>query len=174
MRVSHKLDGDARPPQTVLQQFQFSTGDPGDRNLRTVLGGFGFSGVQVDQKIGDLSGGEMTRLALATTMANPVNLLILDEPTNHLDLPSCDHLENALNAYPGTLILVTHDRYLIRNVADSLIVVRGGTATWHDGLNEELLKPPLPKKDGRSAARSANPHRQEREARRSRRDAEAK
>ena len=98
-------------------------------------------------------------------MANPVNLLILDEPTNHLDLPSCDHLENALNAYPGTLILVTHDRYLIRNVADSLIVVRGGTATWHDGLNEELLKPPLVEKDSGSSNQSANPHRQEREAR---------
>lgn len=164
-RFTQNLTEMLDPHKTVLQQFQFSTGDPGDRNLRTVLGGFGFSGAQVDQKIGDLSGGEMTRLALATTMANPVNLLILDEPTNHLDLPSCDHLENALNAYPGTLILVTHDRYLIRNVADSLIVVRGGTATWHDGLNEELLKPPLPEKDGRSAARSDNPHRQEREAR---------
>ncbi len=164
-RFTQNLTEMLDPHKTVLQQFQASLGDSGDRNLRTVLGGFGFSGVQVDQKIGDLSGGETTRLALATTMANPVNLLILDEPTNHLDLPSCDHLENALNAYPGTLILVTHDRYLIRNVADSLIVVRGGTATWHDGLNEELLKPPLVGKDSGSSNQSANPHRQEREAR---------
>jgi len=99
-------------------------------------------------------------------MANPVNLLILDEPTNHLDLPSCDHLENALNAYPGTLILVTHDRYLIRSVADSLIVVRNGTATWHDGLDEDLLKPPqLAPGVGKSAAASGSPHRRERDAR---------
>jgi len=89
---------DAR--RTVLQEFKTSIGDPGERNLRTVLGGFGFRGEQVDQKIADLSGGERTRLALAITMANPVNLLILDEPTNHLDLPSCDRLEDALNAYP--------------------------------------------------------------------------
>ncbi len=164
-RFTQNLTEMLDPHKTVFQQFQSSIGDPGDRNLRTVLGGFGFSGTQVDQKIGDLSGGEMTRLALATTMANPVNLLILDEPTNHLDLPSCDHLENALNAYPGTLILVTHDRYLIRNVADSLIVVRGGTATWHDGLDEGLLKPPLPEKANKSAAKTDNPHRQEREAR---------
>ena len=128
--------------RSVLQEFKVSIGDPGERNLRTILGGFGFRGEQVDQKVGDLSGGERTRLALAITMANPVNLLILDEPTNHLDLPSCDLLEDALNAYPGTLILVTHDRHLIRNVADALIVVRNGTATWHDGVNEDLLKSP--------------------------------
>ena len=75
-------------------------------------------------------------------MANPVNLLVLDEPTNHLDLPSCDLLEDALSVYPGTVLLVTHDRHLIRNVADSLIVVRDGTATLHPGVDEDLLRPP--------------------------------
>lgn len=152
--------------KSVLQEFTASIGDQGDRNLRTVLGGFGFRGEQVDQKVGDLSGGERTRLALAITMANPVNLLILDEPTNHLDLPSCDHLEDALGAYPGTLILVTHDRHLIRNVADSLIVVRNSTATWYDGVDENLLKAPAESRDSdKPTHANLNPHKENREAR---------
>jgi ATP-binding cassette subfamily F protein 3 len=78
---------------------------------------------------------------LAKTMINPVNLLVLDEPTNHLDLPSCDVLEDALDAYPGTVVLVTHDRYLIRSVAGSLIAVRDGTARLHPGVDEVVLSP---------------------------------
>ncbi|MFT5530062.1 MAG: ATP-binding cassette subfamily F protein 3 [Candidatus Poriferisodalaceae bacterium] len=129
------------PDQTVLGEFKRNVGDQGMRNLRTILGGFGFRADTVDRHIRDLSGGERTRLALAQTMCNPVNLLILDEPTNHLDLPSCDLLEDALQVYPGTVLLVTHDRHLIRNVADALVEVRDGMAVWHEGVNESILTP---------------------------------
>ncbi len=127
--------------RTVIEEFRARVGDQGSRNLRTMLGSFGFSGDAADRRVGELSGGEQTRLALAITMANPVNLLILDEPTNHLDLPSCNLLEDALSVYPGTVILVTHDRHLIRGVADALVEVRDGMAVWNEGVDESILTP---------------------------------
>ncbi len=128
--------------RTVEQEFRHKVGEqPKNRNMRTVLGSFGFSGDAVERLVGDLSGGERTRLALAEIMCNPVNLLILDEPTNHLDLPSCDVLEDALSAYPGTILLVSHDRYLIRNTVEELVEVRDGVVTHHLEVDERILSP---------------------------------
>ncbi len=153
------------PDKTAYQEFASSIADPGKRNLRTVLGSFGFPGDAADRRVGDLSGGEQTRLALAKTMTLPANLLVLDEPTNHLDLPSCDVLEDALTAYPGTVLLVTHDRYLIRSIADALIEIRGGTARWHEGAPEEVLTPRIePTEAAPVAARKPDPRAERRRA----------
>ena len=138
--AQHQVDA-LRFDRTVLEEFRAAVGEEKGRNLRSVLGSFGFRGDAVDRRVGDLSGGERTRLALARIMVDPVNLLVLDEPTNHLDLPSCDVLEEALTAYPGTVLLVTHDRYLIRSVADALVEVRDGMVVYHPGVDEEVLAP---------------------------------
>lgn len=132
---------DMDPQRTVLQEMLGVTPKNSTRNWRSFLGSFGFSGDAAERRIVELSGGERTRLALAKTMVVPVNMLVLDEPTNHLDLPSCDVLEDALRVYPGTVLLVTHDRHLIRGTCDALIEVRGGRAIWHEGVDEKVLNP---------------------------------
>ncbi len=138
--AQHQVDG-LDFSRTALQELQTVAVKGERRNMRSILGSFGFPGEMSDRRVGDLSGGERTRLALAKALMNPVNLLVLDEPTNHLDLASCDLLEDALRAYPGTILLVSHDRYLIREVCDGLIAVRGGAARLYDGVDEDVMSP---------------------------------
>jgi len=88
--------------------------------IKNILGRFMFSGDDIDKKVGLLSGGEKTRLAMVKLLLEPVNLLILDEPTNHLDLKSKDVLKEALSSYDGTLILVSHDRDFLRGLSQKV------------------------------------------------------
>ena len=101
--------------------------------LRAQLGRFGFSGERAMQKVGSLSGGERARLALALIPRDAPHLLILDEPTNHLDVDSREALVQALNAYSGAVVIVSHDRHMIELVADRLVLVDGGSAREYDG-----------------------------------------
>jgi ATP-binding cassette subfamily F protein 3 len=99
--------------------------DATEQGMRNLLGRFGLVGEQVYQRVGDLSGGECSRAALARLVAQGVNVLVLDEPTNHLDLWACDALEQALLEFEGTVIVVSHDRYFLNHVVDQLIVLEG-------------------------------------------------
>ncbi|WP_147803348.1 ABC-F family ATP-binding cassette domain-containing protein [Alkalicoccus halolimnae] len=103
--------------KTVLQELWDEYPQTNEKDIRTVLGNFLFSGDDVLKTVYDLSGGEKARLALAKLMMQKANVLILDEPTNHLDLDSKEVLENALIDYPGTIIFVSHDRYFVNRMA---------------------------------------------------------
>jgi len=107
--------------------------------IRTILGGFLFSGDDIYKKCGVLSGGERTRLAVARMLLRPSNLLLLDEPTNHLDLDSKDVLLDALVDYGGTLIFVSHDRYFVERLATRIIEIGGGRAESFPGTYPEFL-----------------------------------
>ncbi len=104
-----------------------------DRQIRSHLGRFGFSGDKVYQKIRELSGGERARLVFASLTVDAPNLLILDEPTNHLDLEMRESLIETLTSYKGAVILITHDRHFLNRVADSIFIVNNGSIEQFNG-----------------------------------------
>lgn len=117
-----------------------------EQTFRNFIGRFGFAGERADEPVGQFSGGEKARVALALIAWQKPNVLLLDEPTNHLDLEVRDSLNFALQQYDGAVVLVSHDRYLLNNTADTFWWVNGGRVTEYSGDLEDyfqtLLKQP--------------------------------
>ncbi len=152
---------DLNPSLTVLEEVWSVTPRAPVGEIRNLLGAFLFSGDDVEQKIGSLSGGEQSRVALAKLMRTRVNLLILDEPTNHLDIPSRIVLEGALERFDGTLLAVSHDRYFLNRLISRLLVLENGNWKLIEGnykvFQKQFLTPPvqLPVEDPDKTARKA-------------------
>ena len=127
------------PSRTVLEEMSSASSVSMAPMIRTILGGFLFEADDVFKKVAVLSGGERNRLALAKMLLNASNVLVLDEPTNHLDLDSKEVLLDALDAYGGTLVFVSHDRYFVDKLATKVIEVGGGEAPLYPGGYEDFL-----------------------------------
>ena len=156
---------------TVLDAAQRETGLSGPK-ARDLLGGFLFSGADAQKQLSDISGGEQRRLSLAILVASGANVLILDEPTNHLDIESREALEDALLAFEGAVVLVSHDRALLEAVGSRTLVCEDGELRSHEsgwaayqrerdereaaaGASEREDKPRPASADGRNAGRTA-------------------
>jgi len=154
--------------ETVLDE-----GLPSVGRARDLLGRYGFSGDEVLKRVGDLSGGEQARVALAVLALKGANFLLLDEPTNHLDVPSQEVLQDVLTSFQGTVLLVAHDRYLIRALATRVWAIAGGRLWVFDGGYEpyrawDRERRPRPAPGGEDGRRRERERRQaaERAARR--------
>ncbi|HZU52314.1 MAG TPA: ABC-F family ATP-binding cassette domain-containing protein [Holophagaceae bacterium] len=131
----HHKNLDAR--NTVFQQIHAVNPQALKQDVLGFLAKFQFRGDDVDKPVTTLSGGERGRLSIATLIREGVNLLMMDEPTNHMDIPSMEAVEDAILAFPGAVLLVTHDRYLLGRVCDSLLRIHEGQAELREGGYED-------------------------------------
>ncbi|MCC7442941.1 MAG: ABC-F family ATP-binding cassette domain-containing protein [Bdellovibrionales bacterium] len=128
------------PKKTILEEIHDRIPDSTLGYIRNLLGAFLFSGDDVYKKISVLSGGEKSRVILATLLANPINFLILDEPTNHLDILSREVLLDALQSFDGTVAIVSHDRHFLKAMATRVLEVDRGEIRSFGGTYEEYLR----------------------------------
>ena len=142
VKIGHKVQVgyydqglDVLPPKTTVVRAVWPDDDPEwvEGDVRNLLARFGLMGEIVFQTVDQLSGGEKGKAALARLAATEANLLVMDEPTNHLDIWSCDALEESIREFEGTVLVVSHDRYFLNQVADRLIVLGGGRARVIEG-----------------------------------------
>ena len=117
--------------ESVLAHFHRQFPSMTEKEARQYLAAYLFEGADVCKKVGQLSGGEKSRLVLAEILGMRPNFLVLDEPTNHMDIPAKETLESAFRAYKGTILFVSHDRYFIEQVADALLIFENGQASYY-------------------------------------------
>jgi len=129
--AQHQLDL-LDPQQSPLDHLRLLAGDARESELRRYLGSFGFGGDRIFEPVAPFSGGEKARLALAMVIRQQPNLLLLDEPTNHLDLEMRQALSRALVEFTGAILVISHDRHLLRTVCDELLLVHDGSVERFD------------------------------------------
>ncbi len=121
------------PDRPIVEEIRAACPELTEQDARSLLGRYLFTGDEVFKPLGSLSGGEQSRVRLAKLILQAPDVLILDEPTNHLDIPSLEALEEALLEFPGTIIVVSHDRYLLDRVVDRLLVIRREGHALYEG-----------------------------------------
>lgn len=136
-----QLESKKTSSKTIYQEFSDIFPKLNDREVRSSLGAFLFSGNDVNKKLSELSGGEIVRFELCKIFQTKPNLLILDEPTNHMDITSKETLESLILGYTGTIIFVSHDRYFTNKIATKLLVFENGQANIFDGTYNEFMHP---------------------------------
>ena len=166
-----ELAAEDTPLEHMTRAMKGATGPATPGAVRAQLGRFGFSGNRALTRVGQLSGGERARLALALITRDAPHLLILDEPTNHLDVDAREALVQALNAYSGAVILISHDRHMVELTADRLVLVDNGTAVDYPGSIEDYIDFVLGRNQPKADARAKGEKKDRKVVARAREDA---